>query len=91
METATVEDIADVYLQGWKLGLKALAVYRDNCKVGQPLSDAKSSSADDKAVVPPNPRLRSWRRWSTGRPANGAPQVAAQPYHVFAVEAPRAA
>jgi ribonucleoside-diphosphate reductase alpha chain len=51
-ETATVEEIADVYLQGWKLGLKALAVYRDNCKVGQPLSDAKSSTADDKAAVP---------------------------------------
>ena len=40
-ETATVEEIEDVYLQGWKLGLKALAVYRDNCKVGQPLSDAQ--------------------------------------------------
>ncbi|WP_232548075.1 vitamin B12-dependent ribonucleotide reductase [Propioniciclava soli] len=40
-ESATVEDIADVYMQGWQLGLKALAVYRDNCKVGQPLSDAK--------------------------------------------------
>lgn len=48
-ETATVEEIADVYLQGWQLGLKALAVYRDNCKVGQPLSDAKK--ADDKAEV----------------------------------------
>jgi ribonucleoside-diphosphate reductase alpha chain len=46
-ETATVEEIADVYFQGWKLGLKALAVYRDNCKVGQPLSDAK---AKDKSV-----------------------------------------
>ena len=45
-ETATVEEIADVYLQGWKLGLKALAVYRDNCKVGQPLSDAKSKTSD---------------------------------------------
>jgi ribonucleoside-diphosphate reductase alpha chain len=44
-ETATVADIADVYLQGWKLGLKALAVYRDNCKVGQPLSDAKAKKA----------------------------------------------
>jgi len=42
-ESATVEDIADVYTQGWKLGLKALAVYRDNCKVGQPLSTEKSS------------------------------------------------
>ncbi|MBA2573640.1 MAG: vitamin B12-dependent ribonucleotide reductase [Nocardioidaceae bacterium] len=45
-ERATVEEIADVYMQGWKLGLKALAVYRDNCKVGQPLSDAKAKGAD---------------------------------------------
>jgi ribonucleoside-diphosphate reductase alpha chain len=44
-ESATVEDIEDVYLQGWKLGLKALAVYRDNAKVGQPLADAKSRSS----------------------------------------------
>ena len=48
-ETSTVEEIADVYYQGWKLGLKALAVYRDNCKVGQPLSDAKAKS---KTVEP---------------------------------------
>ncbi|HTF40970.1 MAG TPA: vitamin B12-dependent ribonucleotide reductase [Propionibacteriaceae bacterium] len=47
-ETATVEEIADVYMQGWKLGLKALAVYRDNCKVGQPLSDGKAGKAGDK-------------------------------------------
>ncbi len=45
-ESSTVEEIADVYTQGWKLGLKALAVYRDNCKVGQPLSDAKAKGAD---------------------------------------------
>ncbi len=45
-ETATVEEIEDVHFQGWKLGLKALAVYRDNSKVGQPLSDAKDSSND---------------------------------------------
>jgi ribonucleoside-diphosphate reductase alpha chain len=45
-EDATVEEIEDVYLQGWKYGLKALAVYRDNCKVGQPLSDAKSKTSD---------------------------------------------
>ncbi|MCU1657709.1 MAG: ribonucleoside-diphosphate reductase, adenosylcobalamin-dependent, partial [Pseudonocardiales bacterium] len=43
-ETATVEDIEDVYYQGWKLGLKALAVYRDNCKVGQPLSAGKGEN-----------------------------------------------
>ncbi len=50
-ETATVEEIEDVHFQGWKLGLKALAVYRDNCKVGQPLSDAKAKqvSSDQPA------------------------------------------
>ncbi|NLC97605.1 MAG: vitamin B12-dependent ribonucleotide reductase, partial [Actinomycetales bacterium] len=48
-ETATVEEIAEVYYQGWKVGLKALAVYRDNCKVGQPLSDAKAKPEAAKA------------------------------------------
>jgi ribonucleoside-diphosphate reductase alpha chain len=48
-ETATVAEISDVYLQGWKLGLKALAVYRDNCKVGQPLSDARAKKAGNEA------------------------------------------
>ncbi|SFO43985.1 ribonucleoside-diphosphate reductase class II [Geodermatophilus obscurus] len=42
-ETATVEDVENIYFQGWKYGLKALAIYRDNCKVGQPLSDAHSA------------------------------------------------
>ncbi|MBX6383295.1 MAG: vitamin B12-dependent ribonucleotide reductase [Microbispora sp.] len=48
-ESATVDDIEEVYLQGWKLGLKALAVYRDNCKVGQPLSAAKKNSGEASA------------------------------------------
>src|SRR6476660_6170411 len=48
-ETATIEDIEDVYYQGWKLGLKALAVYRDNCKVGQPLSAGKEAKKDESA------------------------------------------
>ena len=43
---ATVEEIEEVYYKGWKLGLKALAVYRDNCKVGQPLSDSKGAPVD---------------------------------------------
>jgi ribonucleoside-diphosphate reductase alpha chain len=44
-ESATVEEVEEIYFQGWKLGLKALAIYRDNCKVGQPLSNAKSKAA----------------------------------------------
>ncbi|MFF8314771.1 vitamin B12-dependent ribonucleotide reductase [Streptomyces lydicus] len=51
-ETATVEEIEDVYFQGWKLGLKALAIYRDNCKVGQPLS-AKKKEEEKKVAVEP--------------------------------------
>ncbi|GIE84242.1 vitamin B12-dependent ribonucleotide reductase [Actinoplanes regularis] len=53
-ETATVEEIEEIHYQGWKLGLKALAIYRDNCKVGQPLSAGKTAKAaapvEEKAV-----------------------------------------
>jgi ribonucleoside-diphosphate reductase alpha chain len=45
-ESATVEDIERIYFEGWKLGLKALAIYRDNCKVGQPLSVSKKKTAE---------------------------------------------
>jgi ribonucleoside-diphosphate reductase alpha chain len=46
-ETATVDEVEEIYFQGWKLGIKALAIYRDNCKVGQPLSDAKAKKVDE--------------------------------------------
>lgn len=45
-ESATVEDVEEIYYEGWKQGLKALAIYRDNCKVGQPLSDGKAAKVD---------------------------------------------
>src|SRR5439155_17440109 len=54
-ESATVEDVEEIYFQGWKLGLKALAIYRDNCKVGQPLSAVKSSK---KAEEEPEPVVK---------------------------------
>ena len=52
-ESATVSDVEEIYFQGWKLGLKALAIYRDNCKVGQPLSTGKkdSQAAEPETVV----------------------------------------
>ncbi|MBA8825665.1 ribonucleoside-diphosphate reductase alpha chain [Saccharopolyspora lacisalsi] len=49
-EEATVADVEEIYFEGWRLGLKALAIYRDNCKVGQPLSAGKSGKGDDKAA-----------------------------------------
>jgi ribonucleoside-diphosphate reductase alpha chain len=48
-EDATVEDVEDVYVQGWRLGLKAIAIYRDGCKRAQPLSTSKD---DAKAKAP---------------------------------------
>jgi len=57
-ESATVEDIEKIYFEGWKLGLKALAIYRDNCKVGQPLSASKrkaEAAVATAAVAEPAP------------------------------------
>ncbi|GGB94721.1 vitamin B12-dependent ribonucleotide reductase [Cellulomonas carbonis] len=51
-ETATVEEVEEIYFESWKMGIKALAIYRDNCKVGQPLSDAKAKKADEPAPAP---------------------------------------
>ncbi len=45
-EAATVEDIEQVYLEGWKLGLKAIAIYRDNSKRSQPLSTGKKTDGE---------------------------------------------
>ncbi|HEY2182670.1 MAG TPA: hypothetical protein VGH18_00725, partial [Gaiellaceae bacterium] len=53
-EEATVENVMDLYVDAWKLGVKAIAIYRDNCKVAQPLS---SSGKDGQTAVatPPIP------------------------------------
>ncbi len=50
-EAATAEEIEKVYLEGWKLGLKAIAVYRDNSKRSQPLSTGKKKDGDAADVV----------------------------------------
>ncbi|MFM6842113.1 MAG: vitamin B12-dependent ribonucleotide reductase, partial [Candidatus Planktophila sp.] len=66
-EDATVEEVEEVYYQGWKMGLKALAVYRDNCKVGQPLSDGKAAKKDAVATVEVAKPVR--KRLPKARPA----------------------
>ena len=43
-EQATVEEVEQLFVESWKLGLKAVAIYRDNCKVAQPLSADKKKS-----------------------------------------------
>jgi ribonucleoside-diphosphate reductase alpha chain len=67
---ATVEEIEEVYYQGWKLGLKALAVYRDNCKVGQPLSDGKGENkGTDSNVAAAGPAVATRKRLPKSRPS----------------------
>jgi len=51
-EQATVEEVEQLFVESWKLGLKAVAIYRDNCKVAQPLSADKKMSKP--AVEPPD-------------------------------------
>jgi ribonucleoside-diphosphate reductase alpha chain len=71
-ESATIEDIEKIYFEGWKLGLKALAIYRDNCKVGQPLSATKRKPAEastESAAAAPVPHRPVRRRLPRQRSA----------------------
>ncbi|GAA0337156.1 vitamin B12-dependent ribonucleotide reductase [Streptomyces olivoreticuli] len=71
-ESATVEEVEEVYFEGWKLGLKALAIYRDNCKVGQPLSAKKKEEAKAPEAAPVAEKVVEYRpvrkRLPKGRP-----------------------
>ncbi len=50
-EDVSVQDVEDVYIESWKLGLKAVAIYRDNCKVAQPLATQKKAADNVEAEV----------------------------------------
>ncbi|MGH3733949.1 MAG: vitamin B12-dependent ribonucleotide reductase [Acidimicrobiales bacterium] len=48
-EDASIEDVENLHLDAWRLGIKAVAIYRDNCKVGQPLSTATKDGVGQSA------------------------------------------
>jgi ribonucleoside-diphosphate reductase alpha chain len=50
-EDATIEDVENLHMDAWRLGVKAVAIYRDNCKVGQPLSTAKKQGEESSSSV----------------------------------------
>jgi ribonucleoside-diphosphate reductase alpha chain len=56
---ATVEDVQAIYEEGWRLGLKAVALYRDGCKASQPLSTSAQSKEEKRKAdsIPPEPLL----------------------------------
>ena len=50
-EDVSVEDVEQLHIDAWRLGIKAVAVYRDNCKVAQPLSTTKKDGATDELAT----------------------------------------
>jgi ribonucleoside-diphosphate reductase alpha chain len=54
-ETVSVDEVSGLLLDSWKLGVKAIAIYRDNCKVAQPLSGRKDGEAAQLEAAPPVP------------------------------------
>jgi ribonucleoside-diphosphate reductase alpha chain len=69
-ESASVADMEEIFVEGWRLGLKAVAMYRDNCKADQPLSAEGKGSNDDVGETPPRairrrlPRVRESRTYA---------------------------
>ncbi len=57
-ETVTVDDVAQVFADAWRLGVKAIAIYRDNCKVAQPLSGKDKDATQATPPVPLKQRKR---------------------------------
>ena len=53
-EEVTVDEVEQLHIDSWKMGLKAVAIYRDNCKVGQPLSMAKKEGEEKQATTKSN-------------------------------------
>ena len=74
-EDATVEDVAGLYTDAWKLGVKAIAIYRDNCKVAQPLSSKSQAAIDERDRCRRAAGAADAAPPAAGGPRRGRPQV----------------
>jgi ribonucleoside-diphosphate reductase alpha chain len=77
---ATVEDVKSIYEEGWRLGLKAVALYRDGCKASQPLSTTSDKKKDDAAAAEaegakPEPLLAPMPQDANSHPQLSLPMV----------------
>ncbi len=78
-EEVTVEEVEQLHLDAWKLGVKAVAIYRDNCKVGQPLStDQEGGDRRGRRATPPDRRedRRAGHRGQGAGPRRSCPATA---------------
>ncbi len=69
-ETVTVDEVSQLLVESWQLGVKAIAIYRDNCKVAQPLSGRRTATRLRRCSGPPS-RCRS-------RSGGGCPTTASR-------------
>ena len=74
-EQTTIDEIAQLFVESWQLGVKAIAIYRDNCKVAQPLSSSKEGPAVVLADGGDRRCRPSAASSAAGRPHRGRPQV----------------
>jgi ribonucleoside-diphosphate reductase alpha chain len=61
-ETATIDEVATLYREAWQLGVKAIAIYRDNCKVAQPLSGKKDAATGQPTLIAAPPPAAAPKR-----------------------------
>ncbi len=66
-EDVTVEDVEQLHIDAWQMGIKAIAVYRDNCKVAQPLSTTTKEESGSEADVPAASEAEAHARELSGR------------------------
>jgi ribonucleoside-diphosphate reductase alpha chain len=66
-EDVTVEDVEQLHIDAWQMGIKAIAVYRDNCKVAQPLSTTMKEESGSEADVPAASEAEAHARELSGR------------------------
>jgi ribonucleoside-diphosphate reductase alpha chain len=66
-EDVTVEDVEQLHIDAWQMGIKAIAVYRDNCKVAQPLSTTTKEESGSDADVPAASEAEAHARELSGR------------------------
>ncbi len=61
-EQTTVEEVSQLLVEAWQLGVKAIAIYRDNCKVAQPLSGKENGATGAATLLPPGVAAMPQRR-----------------------------
>ncbi len=82
-EDVTVEDVEQLHIDAWRMGIKAIAVYRDNCKVAQPLSTARKGRTETERGATPHRRDRRPRHttasWRPRSPSSRRPSPTNRP------------